>query len=79
MQGLKPHIIFSGRCGASKLAPDTKHRDGGGDGLGHGARFDRGFAACLISRKVGGRFAAGVNSRPDTKLGGAMRVVGSCE
>jgi hypothetical protein len=66
-------------CGASKLAPDTKHRDGGGDGLGHGARFDRGFAACLISRKVGGRFAAGVNSRPDTKLGGAMRVVGSCE
>jgi hypothetical protein len=28
----------------------------------------RGFAAYLISRKVGGRIVARMNSRPDTKL-----------
>ena len=42
---------------------------------------ERGFAADLISRKMGGRVAARVNSGPDTKLqddlgGGTGRVQG---
>jgi len=32
-----------------------------------GAGFDRGFAADLISRKMGGRFSAWLKPSPDTK------------
>jgi len=43
---------------------------------------ERGFAADLISRKMGGRVAARVNSGPDTKLqddlgGGTGRGAGA--